>query len=138
MMSANVHIPRQAPIPTWTATAPVTSSRLAVRGLRASSLRSTMRLKAMANVRADTIATVTRSSEPHCTERTNAPAAVKDWQTLFAHLGLPLEIPAAGCCGMAGTYGHEREHRDMSERLYVLSWARHVNGAENHVPVDRE
>ncbi|MFX4979017.1 hypothetical protein ABTC37_20300, partial [Acinetobacter baumannii] len=25
---------------------------------------------------------------PHCTERTNAPGAVRDWQALFAHLGL--------------------------------------------------
>ena len=27
---------------------------------------------------------------------------------------------------MAGTYGHEAEHRAMSERIYALSWARHV------------
>lgn len=63
---------------------------------------------------------------PHCTERTNAPAAVKDWQTLFTHLGLTLEVPAAGCCGMAGTYGHETEHRGTSEIIYGQSWARHV------------
>ena len=66
---------------------------------------------------------------PHCTERTNAPAAVKDWQALFAHLGLTLDVPAAGCCGMAGTYGHEAAHRATSEIIYGQSWARHV--AEN-------
>ena len=27
---------------------------------------------------------------------------------------------------MAGTYGHEAEHRDTSERIYALSWRRHV------------
>ncbi|MGU3666345.1 FAD-binding and (Fe-S)-binding domain-containing protein [Methylobacterium sp. A49B] len=63
---------------------------------------------------------------PHCTERTNAPGAVRDWQALFAHLGLRLEVPAAGCCGMAGTYGHETRHRPTSEAIYGLSWARHV------------
>ena len=63
---------------------------------------------------------------PHCTERTNAPNAVKDWQALFAHLGLTLEVPAAGCCGMAGTYGHEAAHRSTSEVIYRQSWARHV------------
>ncbi len=63
---------------------------------------------------------------PHCTERTNAPGAVRDWQAVFAHLGLRLEVPAAGCCGMAGTYGHEARHRATSEAIYGLSWARHV------------
>ena len=33
---------------------------------------------------------------------------------------------ARRCCGMAGTYGHEAEHRDTSERIYELSWRRHV------------
>ena len=63
---------------------------------------------------------------PHCTERTNAPGAVRDWQAVFAHLGLRLDVPAAGCCGMAGTYGHEARHRATSEAIYGLSWARHV------------
>jgi Fe-S oxidoreductase len=27
---------------------------------------------------------------------------------------------------MAGTYGHEAEHRATSERIYSLSWAHHV------------
>ncbi|MGT2482227.1 hypothetical protein ACU4GR_33035 [Methylobacterium oryzae CBMB20] len=53
---------------------------------------------------------------PHCTERTNAPGAVRDWQAVFAHLGLRLDVPAAGCCGMAGTYGHEARHRATSRR----------------------
>ncbi|MBI0432690.1 FAD-binding and (Fe-S)-binding domain-containing protein [Roseomonas sp. KE0001] len=63
---------------------------------------------------------------PHCTERTNAPAAVKDWQGVFARLGAPLTVLAAGCCGMAGTFGHEAEHRAVSEQLYGMSWKTHV------------
>ncbi|HEY8612115.1 MAG TPA: (Fe-S)-binding protein [Roseomonas sp.] len=63
---------------------------------------------------------------PHCTERTNAAASPREWRAAFARHGLTLEIPAAGCCGMAGTYGHEAEHRALSERLFRLSWAAHV------------
>ncbi len=71
---------------------------------------------------------------PHCTERTNAAASLRDWQTAFARQGLALEVAAAGCCGMAGTYGHEAEHRGLSGDIYRLSWHRHVNGPE---PVSR-
>ena len=30
---------------------------------------------------------------------------------------------------MAGTYGHEAEHRATSEHIYALSWAHHVADA---------
>jgi FAD/FMN-containing dehydrogenase/Fe-S oxidoreductase len=63
---------------------------------------------------------------PHCTERTTATASLRDWQSVFARYGLQLDVLAAGCCGMAGTYGHEAEHRDTSERIYELSWRCHV------------
>ncbi|MDO9712793.1 D-2-hydroxyglutarate dehydrogenase YdiJ [Paracraurococcus lichenis] len=63
---------------------------------------------------------------PHCTERTTATASLRDWQSVFTRHGLRLEVLAAGCCGMAGTYGHEAEHRDTSERIYGLSWRHHV------------
>jgi Fe-S oxidoreductase len=63
---------------------------------------------------------------PHCTEKTNAPAAGGDWQKVFAALGVKLESQSAGCCGMAGTYGHEADKRAMSETIYGLSWAKLV------------
>jgi Fe-S oxidoreductase len=66
---------------------------------------------------------------PHCTERTTALPAVRDWQSVFAAFGYTLKILPSGCCGMAGTYGHEAEHRAMSEHIYALSWARHVADA---------
>jgi Fe-S oxidoreductase len=66
---------------------------------------------------------------PHCTERTTALAAVRDWSTAFAAFGLRLTILPSGCCGMAGTWGHEAEHRAMSEHIYALSWAHHVAAA---------
>jgi FAD/FMN-containing dehydrogenase/Fe-S oxidoreductase len=66
---------------------------------------------------------------PHCTERTNALAAVRDWSSVFATFALRLTILPSGCCGMAGTWGHEAEHRAMSEHIYSLSWAPHVAAA---------
>ena len=65
---------------------------------------------------------------PHCTERATAAASLRDWRAAFARHGLDLQVLEAGCCGMAGTFGHEAEHRAMSERLYGLSWAKHVAG----------
>jgi FAD/FMN-containing dehydrogenase/Fe-S oxidoreductase len=65
---------------------------------------------------------------PHCTERATAQPALADWTRVFSALGLRLSVLPSGCCGMAGTYGHEAEHRAMSERIYGLSWAGHVAG----------
>lgn len=59
---------------------------------------------------------------PHCTERTNAPAATADWKKIVERLGIALQIVPSGCCGMAGLYGHERDHRATSEAIYALSW----------------
>jgi FAD/FMN-containing dehydrogenase/Fe-S oxidoreductase len=65
---------------------------------------------------------------PHCTERATAQPALADWAHVFAAFGLRLSVLLSGCCGMAGTYGHEAEHRAISERIYGLSWAGHVAG----------
>jgi Fe-S oxidoreductase len=62
----------------------------------------------------------------HCTERTNAPASVSQWSTVFSTIGITLEIPHAGCCGMAGTFGHEVRNRTISEKLYTMSWRERV------------
>lgn len=67
------------------------------------------------------------SSEPfylfaHCTEKTALPSSEKDWQLIFERLGLALNIVPVGCCGMAGTYGHETEHLENSLGIYDLSW----------------
>ncbi|MBB3612485.1 FAD-binding and (Fe-S)-binding domain-containing protein [Rhizobium sp. BK602] len=60
---------------------------------------------------------------PHCTERTNAPAATGQWKAVFRALGIDLQVADAGCCGMAGTFGHEVRNRALSEQLYAMSWA---------------
>nr|WP_309477084.1 FAD-binding and (Fe-S)-binding domain-containing protein [Trinickia acidisoli] len=64
---------------------------------------------------------------PHCTERTNAPDAAVLWQDLFARAELSVAIPASGCCGMSGTYGHEARNVETSQTIFEQSWARHVD-----------
>ncbi len=67
----------------------------------------------------------------HCTEKTNAAASMKDWGAVFNSLGQTLEMVDVGCCGMAGTYGHERDNAQTSKRIYDQSWAKVVNAPEN-------
>jgi len=80
--------------------------------------------------RLDTIQLRTSAPEhfllPHCTERTTAPSSSRNWQDVFERCGVTLHVLPAGCCGMAGTYGHEAEHRATSERIYAMSWAKNV------------
>jgi Fe-S oxidoreductase len=63
----------------------------------------------------------------HCTERTNAAPSIRDWQSVFAALGQSLVPMDVGCCGMAGTYGHETANVATSRRIYMLSWSEAVN-----------
>ena len=63
----------------------------------------------------------------HCTEKTNAAPSIKDWQQVFELLGLNLAIENVGCCGMAGTYGHESRNKATSVEIYNLSWKEKVN-----------
>ncbi|HSV36713.1 FAD-binding and (Fe-S)-binding domain-containing protein [Ramlibacter sp. WS9] len=61
---------------------------------------------------------------PHCTERTTAPQATALWTEVCSRFGVALATGVAGCCGMAGTYGHERRHRATSEAIFGSSWGR--------------
>jgi Fe-S oxidoreductase len=47
---------------------------------------------------------------PHCMEQTADRQSAQDWKLLFEKLGLSMTTKAAGCCGMAGLFGHEREN----------------------------
>jgi FAD/FMN-containing dehydrogenase/Fe-S oxidoreductase len=70
---------------------------------------------------------------PHCTERAVAAAAVNDWKSVFSRLGLALDVVSAGCCGMAGTYGHEVKNKPVSERIYDMSWRRHLRQCNKEI-----
>jgi Fe-S oxidoreductase len=58
----------------------------------------------------------------HCTEKTSAAASQRQWKEAFEHFGLHLELQSTGCCGMAGTYGHETLHVEESKALFEMSW----------------
>jgi FAD/FMN-containing dehydrogenase/Fe-S oxidoreductase len=67
----------------------------------------------------------------HCTEKTNAVSSIKDWQQVFADLGQNLKVIETGCCGMAGTYGHETANVETSKKIYQLSWTDVINNSAN-------
>lgn len=58
----------------------------------------------------------------HCTEATAQPRSSSDWTRVFAALGVDLDTPQTGCCGMAGLFGHQKRHQDVSRKLFAMSW----------------
>lgn len=69
----------------------------------------------------------------HCTEKTMVVETEKYWQDIFASFGLTLTPLQAGCCGMAGSYGHESEHVEDSRALFKMDWQRHLVANEMKV-----
>jgi Fe-S oxidoreductase len=63
----------------------------------------------------------------HCTEKTALTGSESQWQNIFQHFGLSLTNVSVGCCGMAGTYGHEKVNLANSTALYEMSWQNKVN-----------
>ncbi len=64
----------------------------------------------------------------HCTEASAAPQSLRLWQEIFAAVKLPVTPTATGCCGMAGLFGHEARHQEMSRALFDASWAVPIAG----------
>lgn len=58
----------------------------------------------------------------HCTEKTKMPNAEKEWTEIFGTFGVKLVPVPVGCCGMAGTFGHEADKFEVSKKVYDLSW----------------
>ncbi len=51
-------------------------------------------------------------AQTHCHHKSVLGTA--DQQKILGRLGLQISEPEEGCCGMAGAFGFEREHRDVS------------------------
>jgi FAD/FMN-containing dehydrogenase/Fe-S oxidoreductase len=68
----------------------------------------------------------------HCTEQATAPAAAQAWVAVFKACGHQLTLVPSGCCGMAGVWGHCREHRAESRALFELSWRPRLAEADAH------
>ena len=66
----------------------------------------------------------------HCSEKTALPTSERQWQQIFQKTGLTLSAVSVGCCGMAGTFGHEASHIDESTGIYKLSWQEAVSQYE--------
>ncbi|CED71692.1 FAD linked oxidase [Aliivibrio wodanis] len=66
----------------------------------------------------------------HCTEKTKMPNSEKEWGKIFQHFGLTLVTVPVGCCGMAGTYGHEADKLETSKAIYELSWKSNLSTLE--------
>ena len=67
--------------------------------------------------------TVSLSVFSHCTETSAGPNVQQDWQTVFEAIGARVETPSTGCCGMAGMFGHKSRHRQVTRKLFYMSWA---------------
>lgn len=63
----------------------------------------------------------------HCTETTAEANAAAQWEAVFAAVGAKLSTPSTGCCGMAGLFGHQKRHQQMSLKLFELSWVEHLH-----------
>lgn len=69
----------------------------------------------------------------HCTERTLHGDSKAEWTAVISALGRDVSVPNAGCCGMAGTWGHETRNAATSAKIFDLSWSRHIEKAEGQV-----
>jgi Fe-S oxidoreductase len=65
----------------------------------------------------------------HCGEKTSIQASGRQWQAVYKAFGLDLEIVKAGCCGMAGAFGHEAVHYEESKGIYEQSWKPKLSAA---------
>ncbi|WP_413111664.1 FAD-binding and (Fe-S)-binding domain-containing protein [Thaumasiovibrio sp. DFM-14] len=68
----------------------------------------------------------------HCTEKTKLPNAEKEWGAIFQHFGAALNSVPVGCCGMAGTFGHETEKYAVSKAVFDLSWKPTLDEIPDH------
>lgn len=64
----------------------------------------------------------------HCSEATKASDSGKNWTVIFSLLGIDVSTERTGCCGMAGTFGHDKKNRGLSTKIYNLSWRPLVSG----------
>lgn len=71
----------------------------------------------------------------HCTERTHRPSSDDAWRRVFAAFGATLRLQDVGCCGMCGSFGHERSHLSESRGVYRMSWQPRVDGLQGMIPL---
>ena len=80
-----------------------------------------------ANQTANQANNITYKLFAHCTEKTALANSENEWLEIFNKFGLSLEKVAVGCCGMAGTFGHEKTNVENSKGLFEMSWQPKLN-----------
>lgn len=58
----------------------------------------------------------------HCTERALVTGSDQQWKAVFKHFGVTLDLQNTGCCGMSGSFGHDKANLDTSRKVYAQSW----------------
>jgi Fe-S oxidoreductase len=71
----------------------------------------------------------------HCTENAAKPAAAARWAKVFGFLGASAQSVQTRCCGMAGMFGHEVEHLEMSKKLFAMRWEDKLAKLGDSIPV---
>lgn len=69
----------------------------------------------------------------HCTERSLLADTNDQWRRVFERFGLGLNTPAAGCCGMCGSYGHESDFVGTSKAIFDLDWGEKLATTDQEV-----
>lgn len=58
----------------------------------------------------------------HCSEVSLDPERTPQYVALLEAIGHTVIVEETSCCGMAGVFGHEVEHREMSKSLFDTAW----------------
>ena len=70
---------------------------------------------------------------PHCHQKAENPANDREPNGIAASIellrkvGYEVELIEAGCCGMAGTFGYEAEHYELSQQIGALQLFPNIN-----------
>ena len=67
---------------------------------------------------------------PHCMEQTADKLSAGHWQSIFSVFKMPIKVENAGCCGMSGLFGHEKDNQALAEKIYQKSWQAKVADEE--------
>ena len=68
----------------------------------------------------------------HCTEKSVLPDVSQQWLQIFNKLNLDIIPVSTGCCGMAGTFGHEGQFQKASKAIYDTSWGPTIESLEGN------
>ncbi len=69
----------------------------------------------------------------HCSEVSLAPERTEAYRSMLEAAGYDVTVEATTCCGMAGVFGHEAEHQEMSRALFDNGWRARLDGGGHAV-----